>query len=161
MNIWRYESCEQLEIDAPIERVYAVASNPELVPSYAPEVARIEVVKRLSEHRALVRSYLRVAGFTLSYLYRYHYRAPTHYSGVQASGKILRGYFTLSFSQAGHRTTVSHTEGFVSSLPCFASIIGFIYFRILARGGVVEELGRLKKLVENGSPAVTAIHLAT
>ena len=149
MNIWRYQTGEQLEIDAPIDRVYAVASNPEVVPSYAPEIARIELVERLSEHTVIVRSYLRVANLTLPYLYRYHYRAPTHYSGVQQHGKILRGFFTLTFTEQGNGTAVLHTEGFFSAIPCFAWIIGFIYFHIVARGGVKEELGRLKKLVES------------
>lgn len=150
MNVWRYQTCEQLEIDAPIDRVYALASNPEVVPSYAPEVARIEVIERLSEHMVLVRSHLKVARMRLTYLYRYHYRAPTQYSGVQEDGKILRGYFTLSFSAKGNRTSVSHTEGILSVIPCLAWVIGFIYFRVIARGGMAEELGRLKTLVESG-----------
>jgi hypothetical protein len=151
MNVWRYQTYQQMEIDAPIERVYAVASNPQIVPSYAPEIARIEIVKRLSEHIVLARSYLKVAGLTFAYLYRYHYRPPTYYSGVQERGKILRGYFNLSFKAQGNRTTVSHTEGVLSSIPWLAWIVGFIYFHIIARGGIVEELGRLKSLVENGS----------
>ena len=151
MNAWRYQTYEQIEIDAPIERVYAVASNPEVIPSYAPEIARIDIVKRLSEHIVLVRSYLKVAGLTLAYLYRYHYRPPTYYSGVQEYGKFLRGYFNLSFRAQGNRTTVSHTEGFLSSIPCLAWIVGFIYFHVIAHGGIVDELGRLKRLIENGS----------
>ena len=31
-------------------------------------------MKRLSEHLVLVRSYLKIAGLTLGFLYRYHYR---------------------------------------------------------------------------------------
>lgn len=150
MNVWRYQTYEQMEIDAPIGRVYAVASNPKAVPSYAPEIARIDIVKRLSEHIVLVRSYLKVAGLTLAYLYRYHYRPPTYYSGVQEHGKILRGYFNPSFRAQGNRTIVSHTEGVLSSIPCLAWIVGFIYFRVIARGGIVEELGSLKRLIENG-----------
>jgi hypothetical protein len=148
MNIWRYQICESLEIDAPVDQVYAVASNPETVPSYAPEIARIEIVKRLSEHLVLVRSYLRVAGLTCGFLYRYHYRQPTSYSGVQAGGGLWRGYFTLNFKSSGHGTTVSHTEGVLSPIPFFAWISGFIYFQMMARGGIGEELGRLKNLVE-------------
>ena len=148
MNVWRYQICERVEIDAPIERVYAFASNPEMVPSYAPEIARIEMVRRLSEHLVLVRSYLKVAGLTCGFLYRYHYRAPSHYSGVQEGGGLLRGYFTLSFRSCGSGTTVSHTEGVLSPIPFLAWISGFIYFHILARDGMGEELGRLKNLVE-------------
>ena len=151
MNVWRYQTYEQIEIDAPIERVYAIASNPEVVPSYATEIAHIDIVKRLSKHTILVRSYLKFAGLTLDYLYRYHYRPPAYYSGVQEHGKVLRGYFNLSFRAEGNRTTVSHTEGVFSSVPYWAWIVGFIYFHIIARGGIVEELGRLKKVVEDGS----------
>ena len=148
MNVWRYQICASLEIEAPVEQVYALASDPEMVPSYAPEVARIEVVRRLSEHLVLGRSYLRVAGLTWGFLYQYHYRPPTPYSGVQEGGGLLRGYFTLSFRSCGRGTTVSHTEGVLSPIPLLAWISGFIYFHILARGGLGDELGRLKNLVE-------------
>src|SRR5437762_657028 len=106
MNVWRYQIGERLEIEAPVERVYDFAANPELVPAYAPEIARIEVVRRLSEHTVLVRSYLKVARLTFGFLYRYHYRPPTHYSGVQEGGGLLRGYFTLTFRARGSGTTV-------------------------------------------------------
>lgn len=149
MNVWRYQTSEQIEIDAPIDQVYATASSPDLVPSYAPEIARIEVEQRLSEHTVRARSYLKVAGLTLAYLYRYHYRPPTHYSGVQERGRFLRGYFNLTFRQNGNRTLVSHTEGILSAIPCLAWIAGFVYFRIVARGGVEEELVRLRCLIEN------------
>ena len=149
MNVWRYQICERLEIDAPVEHVYTLASNPEVVPSYAPEIARIEVVRRLSGHMVLVRSYLKVAQLTFGLLYRYHYRPPTHYSGVQEGGGLLRGYFTLSFRSCGSGTTVFHTEGVLSPVPLLAWVVGFIYFHIMARGGMGEELGRLKNLVES------------
>ena len=150
MNFWRYQICERLEIDAPVEQVYDIASDREVVPSYAPEVARIEVVRRLSGHTVLARSYLKVARLTFGFLYRYHYRPPTHYSGVQEAGGLLRGYFTLSFMPRGGGTVVSHTEGILSPVPLLAWVVGFIYFHVVARGGMGEELGRLKNLVEGG-----------
>jgi hypothetical protein len=73
----------------------------------------------------------------------------THYSGVQERGRFLRGYFNLTFRRDGNRTVVSHTEGILSAIPCLAWIAGFVYFRIIARGGVEEELGRLRCLIEN------------
>jgi hypothetical protein len=149
MSVWRYQLCESLDVDAPVDQVYALASDPEIVPSYAPEIARIEVVRRLSEHTVLVRSYLKVARLTFGFSYRYHYRPPTHYSGVQQGRGLLRGYFTLSFRPCGSGTTVTHTEGVLSPIPLLAWVVGFIYFRMLARGGMGEELGRLKNLVEN------------
>ena len=149
MNVWRYQTREQLEIDAPIERVYGVASDAAAVPTYAAEIARIEVLGRPDEHTALARSHLKLAGFTLAYLYRYHYRPPTHYSGVQERGKLLRGYFSFTFSPRGRGTLVSHTEGIVSRIPCAAWVAGFVYFRVLSRGRIGEELERLKCLVES------------
>src|SRR5215216_4825587 len=125
MNIWRYQICERVEIDAPVEQVYTLASDPEVVPAYAPEVVRIEEVKRLSGHMLLVRSYLKVARLTFGFLYRYHYRPPTHYSGVQEGGGLLRGYFTLHFHSSGGGTTVSHTEGILSPVPLLAWVVGF------------------------------------
>jgi len=148
MNVWRYQIRESLWIDAPVEQVYARASDPEIVPSYAPEIARIEVVRRLSKNLVQVTSYLKVAGLTFGFSYRYHYRPPTHYSGVQERGGLLRGYFTLSFRSCGRGTTVSHTEGVLSPVPLLAWLSGLIYFNILARGGSRKELGGLKDLVE-------------
>ena len=149
MNVWRYQICQHQRIDAPVEQVYALASNPQIVPSYAPEIARIEVVERLSEHMVLVRSYLKVVRLTFGFLYRYHYRPPTYYSGVQEGKGLLRGYFILSFKSCGSSTDVSHTEGMLSPIPLLAWIVGFVYFQIMARGGMTEELGRLKNIVES------------
>ena len=149
MNLWRYQISESQKIAAPIEQVYALASDPEIVPSYAPEIARIEVVRRLSGHMVLVRSYLKVSRLTFSFLYRYHYHPPTHYSGAQEGRGLLRGYFTLRFQPRGSGTAVSHTEGVLSPIPLLAWVFGFIYFRMIARGGMGEELSRLKSLVES------------
>jgi hypothetical protein len=143
-----YQVLERIEIDAPVEWVYRVAADPELVPAYAEEVVRIELVERLSEHSALVRSHLRVGWLNFAHLYRYHYRAPTSYSGTQEGGRLLRGYFSFTFEPRGARTLVSHTEGITSPVPYLARLVGFIYFRALSRGGVGEELEKLKRLVE-------------
>jgi hypothetical protein len=156
MNVWRYQTHERVEVSAPIEQVYAVAADPEIVPSYALEVARIEMVKRLSPHLVLARSHLKIAGLIVARLYRYHYHPPTHYSGVQEDGKLLRGYFSFSFQMRDGRTIVSHTEGIMSAIPCLASVAGFIYYRILSRGGLAEELERLKHLVEHEHCSVDA-----
>lgn len=149
MKVWQYQTCEQLEIDAPVEQVYLIASDPKSVPVYAPEIARIDVLKRLSDHAVLVRSHLKIARLTFACLYRHHHHAPTHYSGVQERGRLFRGYFSLTFRASGDKTMVSHTEGIASRVPGLAAIAGFVYFRILARGGVGEELNRLRQLVES------------
>jgi hypothetical protein len=148
VNVWRYQTRERVEIGATVERVYTLASDPASVPTYAPEVARIEVLRRLSAHAVLVRSHLKVTGLTFAQLYRYHYRPPTHYSGVQEHGRLVRGYFNLTFGAKGDRTLVSHTEGITSTIPCLAWVAGFIYFRLLARGRMGQELDRLKRLIE-------------
>ena len=148
MKVRRYQVSERIEIGAPVEKVYALAADPRLVPSYAPEVVRIERVRKLSDRAELVRSYVRVGGLTFAYLYRYCYRPPTHYSGVQEGGRLLRGYFGLSFRPRGGGTLVSHAEGILSPVPGLARVVGFLYFRVLARGGVRDELESLKRLVE-------------
>jgi hypothetical protein len=149
MKVRRYQTREEVLIAAPVERVYAVAADPQAVPLYAPEVERIDVLKRLSKHAVLVRSHLKVARFKFSFLYRHHHRPPTRYSGVQAGGHLLRGYFSLTFHPSGESTIVSHTEGMISSIPGLAHLVGFVYFRLLARGGIGKELQGLKQLVEN------------
>lgn len=126
-----------------------MAADPEIVPSYALEIARIDLVKRLSPHSILALSHLKIGRHTFASLYRYHYRPPNHYSGVQEKGKFLRGYFSFSFQTLDNRTVVSHTEGIMSFIPGLAAIAGFIYFRILSRKGLAEELDRLKQLVES------------
>lgn len=157
MKVRRYQAHERVEISAPIEQVYALASDPKIVPSYAPEVARIDLVKRLSPHLVIARSHLKIARLIFARLYRYHYHPPAHYSGVQEEGKLLRGYFSFSFQTRDNRTIVSHTEGIMSSIPCLAWIAGFIYFRILSRKGLAEELNRLKCLVEDRAAHLDAV----
>ena len=150
--MWRYNSCERIEIDAPVEQVYAIASDPEMVPRYAPEIRRIEVVQRernaTEQQSLLVRSYFTVGGRTFPTLYRYVYRAPRHYSGIQVRGSLLRGYFRFSFTAQGDGTIVSHCEGMLSRVPGLAQVAGLFYFRLLSRGGIEQELRRLKALVE-------------
>lgn len=150
MNIWRYQTKSTAEIAAPVEQVYALASNPEMVPRYAPEIDKIEVVTKLSDQKVLVKSYLKIAGMTRAFLYVYHYRPPTHYSGVQQQGGLMRGYFTLTFRSSASGTTVSHTEGISSPLPFVAWFVGFVYYHLISRDGMRDELERLRCLVEAG-----------
>ena len=153
MKTWRYQVRGRVEVAAPVERVYAVASDPETVPLYAAEVARIEVVERLGARAARVRSHLRVAGLRLVFPYRYRYSPPRGYGGVQEGGALLRGYFTFSFRGEGARTLVTHTEGILSPVPGLARVAGFVYFRLLGRGRVGRELESLKRLAEGGAGA--------
>ena len=149
MRKWRYQVRGQIEVAARAERVYEVATDPKNVPAYVPEVARVEPLEKLDERTQLVRSHVRIGRFTFARLYRYHYRPPTHYGGAQATGRLLRGYFSLTFEPRGARTTlVTHVEGVRSAVPLVAPLAGLVYFRLLARGGVGEELRRLKELAE-------------
>jgi hypothetical protein len=147
-RIKRYQVTECVEINAPIERVFAVASDPEMVPIYAPEVVRIEVVEPGGPYKTRVHSHLRIAGLTFRFPYRYHYRPPVLYSGVEEGGRFIRGYFSLRFAAIQNGTLVSHTEGIISPVPLMAWAAGFTYYRIAARGSLKHELERLKKLVE-------------
>jgi hypothetical protein len=153
---WRYQVRGQIEVAARAERVYEVATDPKNVPAYVPEVARVELLEKLDERTQLVRSHVRIGRFTFARLYRYHYRPPTHYGGAQATGRLLRGYFSLTFEPRGARTTlVTHVEGVQSPVPLLARLVGLLYFRVLARGGTGEELRRLKRLAEGESQRVS------
>src|SRR5437588_12549201 len=120
----RYQISDRIEIRAPVEQVYAAAADPDLVPSYAPEVVRIERVRRISDRVELVRSHIRVSKLTFAYLYRYCYRPPGHYSGVQEGGGLFRGYFSLSFRPQGDGTLVSQVDGILSPMPGLARALG-------------------------------------
>ncbi len=149
MSERRYQVVERVEVAAPVERVYEVASDPSLVPVYAPEIVRIEHLENIGEGVELVRSHIRVGPFTFAHKYRYLYRPPTSYAGVQEGGGLYRGYFSLSFRASGEaQTVVTHVEGVLSHVPGLARALGVLYFRVMARGGLREELEKLKRLVE-------------
>ena len=149
MKTRRYQVSEQVEVGAPVERVYAVAADPETVPRYAAEVERVEVLERIGSREARVRSHLRVAGLRFVFPYRYRYNPPRAYNGVQEGSALLRGYFTFSFRAEGARTLVSHTEGILSPVPGLARLAGLLYFRLLGRGGMRREMAELKRLAES------------
>jgi hypothetical protein len=142
-------------IDAPIERVYAVASDPQMVPKYAGEIVRIT-------HRAgfarsgrgatrFVQSHIRVCGFTIPFDYRYRFVPPTHYSGVQIGRALVRGFFWMRFKSIddGAATEVQHVEGITSRIPLLARFAGWIWFRLLAPDGPGDELRGLQQLIES------------
>jgi len=52
MNFWRYEVSERIEIAAPVQKVYTLASDPSIVPQYVSEVLRIDILERESDTRA-------------------------------------------------------------------------------------------------------------
>ncbi len=148
MRHWHYQVHNEIQINAPIDRVYATTSNPGIVPTYAAEIKRIELVEKLADGETLVRSHLKVAGLTLVYLYRYRYLPPTYYGGIQERGLFVRGYFSFSFERLGEETVVSHTEGIMSWIPGLATLVGIFYFQVLSPGMIRKELLLLRNLVE-------------
>ena len=145
----RYQVVERIEVGAPVEKVYEVASDPSLVPVYAPEIVRIEHLENIGGGVELVRSHIKVGPFTLAHKYRYRYHPPTSYAGVQEGGGLYKGYFSLSFRARDEVTVVTHVEGILSHVPGLARALGVLYFRVMARGGAGEELEKLKRLVES------------
>lgn len=133
MSVWRYQISGRIEIAAPIEPTFAIASDPNRVPLHESGIDRIHVVERVDQHTTIGRSVLRIMGRSVGFLYRYHFRPPSHYSGVQEGHGLLRGYFTMAFQPSSRGTTVSHTEGLVSSVPFLAWAAGLVYFRLLPR----------------------------
>lgn len=146
-----YKVREEIEINAAVEQVYAVATDTALLPHYVPEITRVEVLQTLNDSQQLVRSHIKVGPVSIAYLYRYRYIPARYYGGVQEKGKLFRGYFGLRFKPRGEHTLVIHTEAIMSPVPGMAAIAGFIYFRVLARGATSKELNRLKELVERGA----------
>ena len=133
-------------IAAPPAAVYRVAADPAVVPRYAREVRRIEILGRDGD-RARVRVHLRVGPLTLRPVYRYVYRPPRLYAGVQEGGGLVRGFFGMTFRPEGAGTRVAHVEGIRSPLPLLARALGRA---VLRRRAIEQELARLKRLVEEG-----------
>lgn len=148
-SVRRYQVRDEILIRRDVEDVYALATNPATVPAYAPEIARIESVARLSPGAEIVVSHLRVAGLSIRQRYRYRYVRPRRYFGVQERRWPFRGFFGFTFREHPEGTLVSHHEGIMSSVPFLAMLLGVIYFRVLAPGGVREELEGLRRIAED------------
>ena len=156
MNPWKFQVRGEVEIDAPLEYVYAFASDPAVVPRYAEEIERIELVERLSSRVSLVTSHLKILGFEVAFPYRFNYRRPEHYSGVQRGRSVLRGFFAFAFTAEGNKTKVIHSEGLFSTVPLLAPLAGFIHYRLVHRRGIERELRSLKELVESSLSGISA-----
>lgn len=157
MRRGRWQVRDEILIDAPIERVFDVATNPQLVPKYADEIARIDVVEHISAREAVVRSVLKLGPLRMPCRYRYRYRRPRMYSGVQEGAKLMRGYFAFSLREEGSGTRVRHVEGIESGLPGLARLAGFVYFGLLRRGALEPELRRLAELVARSPHEAKAV----
>jgi hypothetical protein len=163
MRARRYEVRDHIWIEAPPNSTFAIASDPAIVPRYESDVKRIDILRRDPRHgTADVRSHLSMLGLTFGFDYRYRYRVGIYYGGVQQSGRLMRGYFSMRFrpgmdSASGRfGTDVEHVEGIISRVPGVARLVGWLYFRVLSRGGIAEELKRLKQIVEHDRATVSA-----
>lgn len=136
-------------IDAPVASVYRCAAEPGNVPRYAEEIDRIEIIDRLDATRATARSTLRLGPCRWTSTYHYRYHAPRTYAGAGVRGRA-RGFFAMTFEPARGGTRVVHTEGVTSRLPGLAPAVGCLYFGLLGKSHLHDELGRLKQLAETG-----------
>ena len=148
MKVNRYSVSREIVVAGSPERAYAIASAVDLIPVYEDGISQIEVIKEISSAERLVRSTLRFLGFDIAFIYRYRYSPSHHYSGVQESGSVVRGFFTFSFGSVPGGTRIVHREGVFSRIPLAATVVGWIYFRIFARDGLETELEKLKALIE-------------
>ena len=62
MSVWKYHVSDCIDIAAPVAQTYAIASDPNWVPSYESGIDRIDVVERIDQHTAIGRSVLRILG---------------------------------------------------------------------------------------------------
>lgn len=138
-----YRACAELNIAAPIESVYDTAVDPALVPRYAPEVRKFQLIEAPDgEVHRLV--HLAVGPLILRARYRYIYRRPTSYAGFQLDGRLLHGFFSMTFHPQDGGTLVRHVEGIRSPVPLLARAAGVL---VLSRRSIAAELDRLRELV--------------
>ncbi len=150
----RYTVRSQVDIDAPCERLYRLATDPAVIPRFSREIASMVMLDPPGPTRR-ARCRIRVAGLPVPARYRYRYAPPRAYAGIQTGAPLARSFFAFSFrptSRGG--TRVTHVEGFTARLPLLAWIMGVVYFHILNRGGIRAELLLLKALAEAAPAAL-------
>jgi ribosome-associated toxin RatA of RatAB toxin-antitoxin module len=76
------------EIEAPIERVYAIAADVEGSPRWQPEIKLAECVERDGEEQVLVRMETDAKVRTLGSTIRFSYDEPTRISWSQEEGEL-------------------------------------------------------------------------
>lgn len=149
MNLYRYQVSRRVRIDAPRQRIYALATDPRTIPRFSREVRSLTLLDPPGPIRR-ARCRIRIApGLAVPARYRYHYRGPAAYAGVQTHAPLVRSYFAFSFRDRGRAgTEVHHIEGFRASIPLLAPILGWLYFTLLNRHGLRTELDLLRLLAE-------------
>jgi uncharacterized membrane protein len=143
------EGSASIEIDAPIERVYAVAADVENSPRWQPEMKRAEVIERdAAGNQVLVHTETDAKVRTLQADLRFSYDEPTGLQWTQEEGdlKSVDGSWVLEDLGDGRtRATYSMTVdlGRMLGMVIRGPLVGVL------RGQLVESMpGKLKDFVE-------------
>lgn len=144
------EGSASIEIDAPIERVYAVAADVENSPRWQPEIKRAEVIERdAAGNQVLVHTETDAKVRTLQADLRFSYDEPTGLQWTQEEGdlKSVDGSWVLEDLGDGRtRATYSMTVdlGRMLGMVIRGPLVGVL------RGQLVESMpGKLKAYVES------------
>jgi hypothetical protein len=146
-----YKVRQEIDIDAPCDHVYRIATDPAMIPRFSREIASLELIDPPGSTRR-ARCRIRVTGVPVPATYRYRYHQGRAYSGIQTGMPVARSFFAFSFRPRRGGVRVSHVEGFCSRVPLLAPLLGILYFHVLSRGGLRAELLRLKHLAESAAP---------
>ncbi len=144
------EGSASIEIDAPIERVYAVAADVENSPRWQPEIKKAEVIERDADgNQVLVHTETDAKVRTLQADLRFSYDEPTGLQWTQEEGdlKSVDGSWVLEDLGDGRtRATYSMTVdlGRMLGMVIRGPLVGVL------RGQLVESMpGKLKAYVES------------
>jgi uncharacterized membrane protein len=143
------EGKASVEIDAPIEEVFAVAADVEGSPRWQPEIKLAECLERNDDdHQVLVRTETDAKVRTLNSTLRFGYDDPTGISWEQTDGdlKSVRGSWELE-DLGDDRTLATYWMevdlGRVLGMVIRGPLVGVL------RGQLVESMpGKLKRFIE-------------
>ena len=143
------EGKASVEIDAPIEEVFAVAADVEGSPRWQPEIKRAEVLERNDDgHQTLVMTETDGKVRTLSSTLRFGYDDPTGISCEQTEGDLKSVRGSWEFEDLGDdRTRATYWMevdlGRMLGMVIRGPLVGVL------RGQLVESMpGKLKGFVE-------------
>jgi uncharacterized membrane protein len=143
------EGTASVEIDAPIEEVFAVAADVEGSPRWQPEIKRAEALESDDDgHQTLVRTATDAKVRTLSSTLRFGYDDPTGISWEQTDGdlKSVRGSWEFEDLGDGRTRATYWMEvdlGRMLGMVIRGPLVGVL------RGQLVESMpGKLKGFVE-------------
>jgi uncharacterized membrane protein len=144
------EGRASVEIDAPIEEVFAVAADVEGSPRWQPEIKAAECLDRDDEGRqVLVRTETDAKVRTLSSTLRFGYDEPSGISWEQTEGdlKAVKGSWEFE-DLGGERTRATYWMevdlGRMLGMVIRGPLVGVL------RGQIIESMpGKLKRFVED------------